>query len=536
MSTLLSGYGYRLVARLGLAADIPPLAIGEIGYDIDMKVFRVGDDTASPPRIPTSKSLGDFDMSSSGAWTFNTILLANNGTIDGVDPSKLNTSNGFLVRKGNNDFHSVSLVSGDSSITITGGDGVTGNVDLRISQSILDMINNGGYLQSVATSTIMTGDGRVTSPLSVKASSITQVGVTRFATALELGAGIDNVAVTPAALASLDGGSALATYLRQLFQVSFVLTTDGTISGEGNIGSPLSVIQATTSQRGAVELATQVEVNNGTNAVAAITPATFKGLVANSPTALALKEALGIGSTFTLEAIRMTGPGVIGRGDNAASQPPQVIPFATRAKVINGNVGNDNDVVNQAAMKEFFPSGLVKIDPKPTGSLPAPATVGKGTIAYDDSLQRIKVSNGTQWMGLGNFIEHPRYSMVSQVKYPEGGSTYTISRTEYDEYGIWHSNVPNGTVGYTMGFQGSSDWVNITSADSSGLFIYMGGNLYELTTTFTGPLAGIPQNLITPSGYDARIRTLRVTGWTGAIRSNQLNQFFVTRWSRVADL
>lgn len=52
----------RIVSRIGTSVNVPSLRQGEMGFDTDTKVFRVGDDTATPPGILTSKTEA-FDLS-----------------------------------------------------------------------------------------------------------------------------------------------------------------------------------------------------------------------------------------------------------------------------------------------------------------------------------------------------------------------------------------------------------------------------------------------------------------------------------------
>jgi hypothetical protein len=158
--SILEGYGFKIVARLGLAADIPVMVNGEIGWDTDKKVWRVGDDTSDPARVPTDKSLGDFDFTTAGTFKFNQIDMAVDGTVDGVDVSRLNAANGILVRKGNNLYNNISLVSGDQTLQITNNDGSLGNIDLRIHPSIMALIQNSGYLTRVYTDALLSGTGR----------------------------------------------------------------------------------------------------------------------------------------------------------------------------------------------------------------------------------------------------------------------------------------------------------------------------------------------------------------------------------------
>ena len=135
---LIDGYVYKIVARLGLAADVPTLQDGEIGWDRDVKTFRVGDDTASPTRIMTTKSTGIFDFSSVTYARFSRIDMVPGGTVDGVDVSTLNQANGFLVRTGAGVFNNRKVISGDGSVSIVNGDGLSGDLDIRVSEPTIE--------------------------------------------------------------------------------------------------------------------------------------------------------------------------------------------------------------------------------------------------------------------------------------------------------------------------------------------------------------------------------------------------------------
>lgn len=50
--------------RVGLAEDIPQLQLAELGFSSDKKTLHVGDETSSPPALLTTKTVGDFDLSS----------------------------------------------------------------------------------------------------------------------------------------------------------------------------------------------------------------------------------------------------------------------------------------------------------------------------------------------------------------------------------------------------------------------------------------------------------------------------------------
>ena len=134
VASLVDGYVMRLVARYGLSTNVPTLAVGEIGYDTDKKVLRVGDDTSTPPRVMTDKSLGSFNFASVTSITLPGDVVVADGKVDGVDISSLNVSDGLLVRRGSGNFATVAFVSGDETILITNPSGqISGEpIDIRL--------------------------------------------------------------------------------------------------------------------------------------------------------------------------------------------------------------------------------------------------------------------------------------------------------------------------------------------------------------------------------------------------------------------
>lgn len=134
---MIDGYIYKIIARLGLAADVPTLEDGEIGWDRDTKTFRVGDASASPPRVMTTKSTGIFDYANLTYARYPRIELPPGGTVDGVDVSTLNQANGFLVRTGAGVFNNRQVVSGNGTISIVNGTGLGGDLDLRVSDTLI---------------------------------------------------------------------------------------------------------------------------------------------------------------------------------------------------------------------------------------------------------------------------------------------------------------------------------------------------------------------------------------------------------------
>lgn len=139
---------YKVGARLGNFAQVPALVIGEIGYAVDNKVFFVGDDTSTPPKIMTDKSAYSFEYPNVPYVKFNIIELFENGKIDGVTPSYLNQDNGFITRTSDNQFAN-RYIDSDEYFVILNSDGVDGNPKVTASQVLIDLIGGGGGTGSV---------------------------------------------------------------------------------------------------------------------------------------------------------------------------------------------------------------------------------------------------------------------------------------------------------------------------------------------------------------------------------------------------
>lgn len=500
MTALIQGYSFKLVARLGLAANVPTLVEGEIGFDTDMKVFRVGDDTSTPPRVPTTKSLGAFDFSLSDYFKFKEIQLPDGGTVDGVDISKINVSNGFLVRKANNDFQSVSFASGDGTIQITNGSGIGGNVDLRVSPDLLADLIGGGYLTEVITSDRFTGDGTALTPLDIKASSETQVGAMRIATQAEFDAGLlSTVAVVPYHLTHFASDSPIAIYITEIVQQNLDIAVDDTLTGSGKTGDPLSVVSSSTSNKGIVQLATQAEADAGVSAVKSLTPAILKNLTAGSPTVEALKLLLGNTETVDLGDVRMTGPGVVGRVDGLIDQPPQVLPFLTPAEFKLTDSVHDNKVVRQASIKDWFPKGALKpISINSLVDLPDPVLVGNGGMVYYTPLNVLLMSDGvSKYSIIGGLQNNPQdlWKYVTNVSYAGSNAVLTLDNT--------------GLYKYTIALQSTTGMISFTGASYAAVVEAYLGSAWVDISAYIGPQWTV------------------VRGWSGSVYNNYLEDFYV---------
>lgn len=126
----------RVIVRSGLEANIPALRTAEVGWDIDTKTLRVGDDSHDPVKILTTKSTGDFDFTSANSVRFKNLIV---DTIAGADISSMyGDAPGFVVAVDNQgNFRNSKLVSSDGSVEIVGGTGESGEVDIRVSTATI---------------------------------------------------------------------------------------------------------------------------------------------------------------------------------------------------------------------------------------------------------------------------------------------------------------------------------------------------------------------------------------------------------------
>jgi hypothetical protein len=274
----------KVVARIGLAANVGSLSVvGEIGYDTDVKVFRVGDGSLTPPRFMSDKSTGTFDFTAATWVRFKEIQMVAGGKIDGVDVSSLILGTGFISHAGAGVFANRVLTNTDGYITITNGSGAATNPTLNVSASFLALIPAAGVLYTVSHDATMSGNGTASSLLSVIQATNTQRGAIRIATSVETGDGIlDTVAVTPLGLASLPAGSAVVNYLQSIIGV--VIDNNG-LGGVGTAVSPLTLDTATTTNLGGVTYATDAEALAGVLTTKVVSPfqlRSFGGVKATS--------------------------------------------------------------------------------------------------------------------------------------------------------------------------------------------------------------------------------------------------------------
>ena len=137
MVNLVDGYIYKIIAARGLAANVPTLLQGQLGWDTDKKTGRYGDGTSQPPRVMTDKSTGSFNFESVDFVRFSSIQMVNGGKVDGIDLSTMNQSNGLAVRIADGQMTNRILTSGNDSISIANANGVDGDFDIRVSDSLI---------------------------------------------------------------------------------------------------------------------------------------------------------------------------------------------------------------------------------------------------------------------------------------------------------------------------------------------------------------------------------------------------------------
>lgn len=119
----------RIIVRMGLSADIPALKDAELGWDIDTKTLRIGNESPNPHKVMTTGSTGTF------VFPFVTVKFGSleADDINGVDFNSLTSDEGVLVSLGNGSFAGRAFTSNDGSVLITNGNGQNGNIDLSVS-------------------------------------------------------------------------------------------------------------------------------------------------------------------------------------------------------------------------------------------------------------------------------------------------------------------------------------------------------------------------------------------------------------------
>lgn len=265
-----------VIVRTGMSKDIPVMPLGESGWDIDLHRMRMGDGSPTPAIIMTDKSLGVYKFDFIDYVEFPQINMLPDGTVDGVDISDLNQTNGFLVRRGDNLWAARTLTNTDGFVTITNGSGVAGNPVINFSDSFKTELNN--FLTSVAVDNVtIKGNGTTAAPLFAVHADNTHYGVVEIATDQQTIDGVsESLVITPGGLsartATIDrtGVVALATHQE---------TIDGTDETMAITPGDLSARTATQQRTGIVRLSTQAEVDAGTDLTTAVSPGLLKHYV-----------------------------------------------------------------------------------------------------------------------------------------------------------------------------------------------------------------------------------------------------------------
>ena len=326
----------RVVARYGMAFQIPALQMGEFGWDVDFKRLRVGDDSNNPTVIMTNKSLGPFEYNNIDYVQYPQIRMLPEGTVDGVDISRLNAANGILVRRGNNLWAHRAVENNDGYLTITNGNGVGGNVKVNLSASFLAELDT--YLTYVAVDDVtIHGDGTPANPLYSHTGSTTEKGAVRFATRQETYDGsINDAAVTPDSLRyaatnsppSMYANTGRSGFLRIATQTE---TIDANINGDGvgaNVVTSPYLLRnvlsskarntnwyASETRSGVVELASEAETLAGVNDENVLTPFKLKRYFDENAMGgmyhdqrLGLIQAANVNTSFTVDIAQLTFP------------------------------------------------------------------------------------------------------------------------------------------------------------------------------------------------------------------------------------
>ncbi len=148
----------RIIFRYGIDSQVNNtpgvvLDVAEAGFTTDNKTVWIGDGTTNPPRLMTTKSTGDFTYSSIGKVVFAGALQA--ASVNGVDLSLFNISNGFVTRTGDKTFAERTFISSNGSIVIGNPAGTSGNVDFTLNPTVLSNQIINTYNQNFAINEIL---------------------------------------------------------------------------------------------------------------------------------------------------------------------------------------------------------------------------------------------------------------------------------------------------------------------------------------------------------------------------------------------
>lgn len=428
MPNIIDGYIFRVVARLGLAGDVPSLIAGEFGYDTDTKTLRVGDGTATPPRIPTTKSSGVFDFASISYMRVPELRLPPGGKVDGVDVSSLNSGNGFVVRRADGDFINRVMASGNGTISIVNGDGVNGDIDIRLSDSLIaDLTPSRYFVSNDPPSDPRIGDfwhdadgsdnvagNADDGPVYIRDTngiteywtqisndyvnaSETIVGVTRFATTAEaLSRVLNTVALTPRSITTLIGAG---NDFRAVINATLT-TPPGSPSAKDAYLVPIGATGDWSSQVGTIA------TWNGSEWI-------YEQLRVGA-FAVDASKAQSSGLRFLQQTAALTWATL-----NASESGPGIIEIATQAET---NAGTDDTRSITPLKLKVFASTLTANSP----FFPE-VTTGGGHFSLAITPGQVVVSNGNYilWRGI-NLIKSEDYAIGDRTFTTTANSSYHL--------------------------------------------------------------------------------------------------------------
>jgi hypothetical protein len=259
----------RLVIRVGMSQEIPALAVGEMGMDIDLHRLRLGDGSTTPIILMGSKSRGGYEFNFIDYVQFPEIRMLPDGKVDGVDISDLNVANGFVVRRGNNLWAHRAMTNSDGYIRIQNPLGTANNPIFDLDPDLVARFDD--WLTEVAVDDItIHGDGTAAAPLFAQVADYTHKGVAEIATNTEVRTGTDETRiVTPAGLSSR---TATETRTGILEVATFDEVAAGTSDEHIITPKKLKLLAGDEDTAGLLKIATQAETNAGVIDTKAISP------------------------------------------------------------------------------------------------------------------------------------------------------------------------------------------------------------------------------------------------------------------------
>lgn len=431
----------RIVIRQGLQADIPALISAEMGWDTDKKVLRVGDNSTSPVKIMTNKSTDSFDFTSVPLIKFGKVEFASGATVGGIDLSTLNSSAGIIVRSAvSGVFSRTQVVSGDGSISVIGGDGLSGNIDVRVDPSLIS---------AIAAAQTATVTAAATAPITSKLGDIwynTGNGITYLRITDGVTSTWKDIITDPNAAtgANLSYGSTAPTspslgdmWFNTSDEVLYVRTNDGT--------SDLWLDVSSTGSGGGVSITSSV------TAPASPTSGTMWYNTADE----ILYIYVNTGTSSTWLDISTVGTTTGGSGSTSA------------ANTISGSgapaagTGSDGDYYINASTAELF-------GPKASGAWPSSATSTLGSSSRTPA-QALATLTNYGFTGIPSGVKHIEVHYYD-VRWGPASGGYTIVGVQLGTSGGYV------TTGYKSSAGGSGDsvatWNFFTDCLATGAYCH----------------------------------------------------------------